>query len=64
VSNEVLDNVRAIVSAVIQRLAGLSDLTFLGKNLQTYHMPQQNLQCTVLNALMSLSDKLSVSLVD
>lgn len=29
--NAVLDNVRAIASAFIQRLAGLSDLMFLGK---------------------------------
>lgn len=59
-----MDNVRAIVSACIQRLAGLSDLMFLGKNLQTNHMPPQNLQWGAANSVMGLLDKLAVSLAD
>lgn len=64
VFNAVLDNVIAIVSAFIQRLTALSELMFLGKSLQTNHIPAQNFQWRALNTHMGLSDTLGLSLAD
>lgn len=64
VCNAVLDNVIAIVSAFIQRLTALSELMFLGKRLQTNHIPAHNLQWRALNTHMGLSDMLGLFLAD
>lgn len=62
--NTVLDNAIAILSAFIQRLTALSEVMFLGKSLQTNHIPPQNLQWRALNTHMGLSDMLGLSLAD